>query len=298
MQSKKTIWAVIIAALAMTGCTNDQDYDATGTFEATEVTISAEVNGRILSFDAEEGTEVKAGETLGVIDTVQFVLQRQQLKMQQQAILAQRPDVQKQVQSLREQIEKTKRERQRIERLKESGAATPKQLDDIVTQEEVLSGQLEAMLQTLNAGSSAAESNAAAIEMQVKAIEDRIARCNISSPVDGTILMKYSQAGEMAIAGKPLMKVANLKEMFLRAYLTSDQLSEVKLGQEVTVIADYGGKKQKTYKGRVAWISAESEFTPKGIQTRDSRANLVYAVKIAVENDGLLKIGLYGEVKL
>lgn len=284
--------------MAMTSCGNDQDYDATGTFEATEVTISAEANGRIISFDAEEGTEVKAGESLGVIDTVQLALQREQLRMQQQAILAQRPDVQKQVLSLREQIDKTRRERQRIDRLKERGAATPKQLDDIMSQEEVLRGQLEATLQTLNAGSTAAESNAAAIEMQVKAIEDRIARCRIASPIDGTVLMKYSQAGEMAIAGKPLMKVANLREMFLRAYLTSDQLSEVRLGQEVTVIADYGGEKQKTYKGRVAWISPESEFTPKGIQTRDSRANLVYAVKIAVVNDGLLKIGLYGEVKL
>lgn len=299
MKSNTLYLALVLgASMALTACHKDNDYDATGTFETTEITLSAEATGRILSFDIEEGQTVTAGQTVGGIDSLQLVLQREQLILQQQAILVGKPDVQKQVAALREQISKQEQELRRVRNMQQSGAATPKQVDDLEAAIKVLRAQLDATLQTLNSGNKTVETNAAAIEVQIRAIEDHIRKCTIASPKDGTVLVKYAEAGEMAVAGRPLMKVADLENMYLRAYFTSDQLSHLSLGQEVTVIADFGGEEQIEYPGRVAWIAAESEFTPKGIQTRDSRANLVYAVKIAVRNDSRLKIGLYGEVKL
>ena len=178
------------------------------------------------------------------------------------------------------------------------GAATQKQYDDIGAHIRILEGKLEAALSTLDKNTSSINENSVAIEAQIAALDDRIAKCRINSPVSGTLLVKYTQAGELASPGKPLMKVANLDEIFLRAYFTSEQLADITLGDTVTVIADFGGDERYSYEGRITWIASESEFTPKSIQTRDSRANLVYAVKIAVKNDGRLKIGLAGEVKL
>ncbi len=279
-------------------CGSESEFDAQGTFEATEVVISAEANGRIIYFDAEEGTSVVAGEELGAIDSVQLHLQRKQLEAQQSALLGSRPDVKKQVASLREQIAKQKSELRRVENMLRDGAATQKQYDDIEAQIKILEGQLEATLSTLDKNTATINSNSAALEAQIAALDDRIAKCRIVSPVNGTVVVKYAEAGELATIGKPLMKIAYLDKIFLRAYFTSDQLAEVNIGDEVTVVADFGGDERYDYTGRIAWISPESEFTPKTIQTKDSRANLVYAVKIAVENDGRLKIGLAGEVVL
>ncbi len=209
-----------------------------------------------------------------------------------------RPDISKQASSLREQIAKQQTERRRVESLLRDGAATAKQLDDIDAQLRVLNGQLDALLSTLENNTLSIDENSSAIELQIAQIEDRLAKCRIASPIGGTVLAKYAEAGELASVGKPLMKVADLEHMHLRAYFTSDQLAGLELGQRVTVTADFGGEQQVDYPGRIVWIASESEFTPKTIQTRDSRANLVYAVKIAVENDGKLKIGLYGEVWL
>lgn len=284
--------------LLLVGCGNKQDFDATGTFEATEVTVSAETPGKVLSLSLEEGQKVKAGECIAVIDTMQLYLQRGQLVQQQKALLQGKPNTGKQVSSLREQIDKQEREVARVERLLSEDVATQKQLDDAQTYLKVLRNQLDATLSTLNTSSASIDGNAAAIEWQIKQIDNSLANSRISSPIDGTVLVKYVEEGEMAGAGMPIMKVADLSHLYLRAYFTSDQLSKVKLGQKVTVVADFGGNEQYEYEGTVSWISAESEFTPKGIQTRNSRANLVYATKIAVKNDGKLKIGLYGEVKL
>ncbi|MBP3547961.1 MAG: HlyD family efflux transporter periplasmic adaptor subunit [Alistipes sp.] len=288
----------IAVAMFAIACGSESEFDAQGTFEATEVVISAEANGRIIYFDAEEGTSVVAGEELGAIDSVQLHLQRKQLEAQQSALLGSRPDVKKQVASLREQIAKQKSELRRVENMLRDGAATQKQYDDIEAQIKILEGQLEATLSTLDKNTATINSNSAALEAQIEALDDRIAKCRIVSPVSGTVVVKYAEAGELATVGKPLMKIADLDKIFLRAYFTSDQLAEVNIGDEVTVVADFGGDKRYDYTGRVAWISPESEFTPKTIQTKDSRANLVYAVKIAVENDGRLKIGLAGEVVL
>ena len=288
----------ILAAIIAVSCSNESDYDAQGTFEATEVVISAEGTGRILNFDIVEGEAIEANSKVGDIDSLQLHLQREQLKAQQVALLSSRPDKEKQVASIRSQIAKQRAELQRVENMLRDGAATTKQRDDIKTQIDILEGQLSATLSTIDNNTSTINENAAALEAQIAALDDRITKCRISSAVGGTVLVKYAEEGEFTTVGKPLMKVANLEDIYLRAYFTSDQLSKVNLGDEVTVTANFGGDERYDYKGRVAWISAESEFTPKSIQTKDSRANLVYAVKIAVKNDGRLKIGLAGEVKL
>ena len=288
----------IVAAMLAVSCGTEAEFDAQGTFEATEVVISSEAAGRILTFDIEEGMTIEREESIAVIDSVQLHLQRSQLEAQLSALLNSRPDVQTQVSSLREQIATLKVEQRRIENMLRDGAATQKQKDDIDAQIRILESQLSATLSTLNTNTSTINSNAEAIRVQIAALDDRIAKCRVLSPISGTLLVKYSHQGELATMGKPLVKIADLNKIYLRAYFTSDQLSNIKLGDKVTVTADFGGDERYDYEGRIAWISAESEFTPKTIQTADTRANLVYAVKIAVENDGRLKIGLAGEVKL
>lgn len=293
---KKVLYiAVSLLAIA---CSKEAEFDAQGTFEATEVVVSSEATGRILNFDIEEGMTIVANQAVGTIDSLQLHLQRKQLLAQQSALLTSRPDVKKQVASLREQIVKQKSELRRVENMLSDGAATQKQKDDIEAQIKILEGQLEATLSTLSKNTSTINDNSVALEAQIAALDDRISKCRILSPVGGTVLVKYAEAGELASVGKPLMKIADLKNIYLRAYFTSDQLANIKLGDEVKVVADFGGEERYDYTGRVAWISSESEFTPKTIQTKDSRANLVNAVKIAVENDGRLKIGLAGEVIL
>ena len=294
----KRIFIYCALPLLTAACGRSGDFDATGTFEATEVVVSAEATGRILRFDAEEGDVLEVGRQVGAIDTVQLYLQKLQLERQRASVVSNRPDIAKQAASLREQIAKQQTERRRVENLLRDGAATTKQLDDIDAQIKVLNGQLEAQLSTLRNNAASIDENSSSIDLQIARIEDQLAKCRIASPVAGTVLAKYSEAGELASVGRPLMKVADLDRLYLRAYFTSDQLAGLKLGQEVTVTADFGGDSRIDYPGRIVWIASESEFTPKTIQTRDSRANLVYAAKIAVENDGRLKIGLYGEVRL
>ena len=288
----------IAAAMLAASCGTEAEFDAQGTFEATEVVVSSEATGRILNFEVEEGMAVEANQMVGAIDSVQLHLQRKQLVAQQSALLGSRPDVKKQVAALREQIAKQNEELRRVENMLKDGAATKKQKDDIEAQIKILERQLDATLSTLDKNTSTINNNSAALEAQIAALDDRISKCRIISPIGGTVLVKYAEAGELASVGKPLMKIADLDNIYLRAYFTSDQLAKVNLGDEVKVVADFGGEERYDYTGRVAWISSESEFTPKTIQTKDSRANLVYAVKIAVENDGRLKIGLAGEVVL
>ena len=293
----KRIVYIAVVVLA-TSCSTEAEFDAQGTFEATEIVVSSEATGRILNFEVEEGMAVEANQMVGAIDSVQLHLQRKQLVAQQSALLGSRPDAKKQVAALREQIAKQNEELRRVENMLKDGAATKKQKDDIEAQIKILESQLDATLSTLDKNTSTINNNSAALEAQIAALDDRISKCRIISPVGGTVLVKYAEAGELASVGKPLMKIADLDNIYLRAYFTSDQLAKVNLGDEVKVVADFGGEERYDYTGRVAWISSESEFTPKTIQTKDSRANLVYAVKIAVENDGRLKIGLAGEVVL
>ena len=271
--------------------------DATGTFETTEVLVSAEASGCLLYFDIEEGMLLKAGEEVGVVDTVQLYLKKLQLEASLKSVEEQRPDILKQVAATKEQISAAGRERNRVANLLKVGAANQKQLDDAEDQLEVLRKQLVAQNSTLSNSHQSLTWQSSSVGIQVAQVEDQLKKCHITSPITGTVLAKYAEAGELTVMGTPLFKVADTEQMYLRAYITSEQLSQVKLGQKVTVFSDYGTDEHKQYPGVVTWISDTSEFTPKTILTKNERANLVYAVKIAVHNDGLLKIGMYGGVE-
>ena len=289
----------LLAALALASCgTNDKDYDATGTFEATEVTVSAEQNGTLLSFSIDEGDSVAAGRQVALIDTVQLYLKARQIGAAKLVYASQRPDTQAQVAATRQQLKKAREERDRFAALVRDGAANRKTLDDARSQVSVLERQLEAQLSQLGTSTNSLNAQMSTTDVQRMQVADQLRKCHVASPIDGTVLEKYAEQGEFASVGKPLFKVADLRNVYLRAYVTSQQLKNVKIGQKVRVFADYGGGERKEYEGRVTWISAKSEFTPKTILTDDERADLVYAVKIAVKNDGYIKIGMYGEVRL
>lgn len=295
---KPKIIECLATLLVFVSCDSKPDYDATGIFEATTVTVASETTGKILSFAPVEGDSIIAGQSVAVIDTAMLVLQRRQLGSQQASAISSQPDVDVQAASVRAQIAHQEQECQRLQRLMADGAATHKQLDDANAHLKVLRSQLQANISTLGKNRTSLGDNARAIEYQAAQIADQLERSVVKSPVSGTLLVKYAEAGEFAVPGKPLFKIANLNDIYLRGYFTSVQLADIKLGQKVTVIADFGDDKQYEYPGTITWISEESEFTPKSIQTNDTRANLVYAVKIAVKNDGRLKLGQYGEVKL
>lgn len=294
---KKIVYSIAAMALCC-GCAEESVYDACGTFEATEILVASQGIGQILSFDAEEGDIVDAGTVIGTIDTVQLHLQKKQLEAQVNSVLSSRPDIESQVSAIRSQIANLKSEKTRTENLIAKGAAPAKQLDDINAQLEILEDQLGSQLTALGKSSSSIGFNAAALQAQIDQIDDKIVKCRIVSPAKGTVVAKYVNEGELVNIGTPLMKVADLDKVYLRAYFTSDQLADIKIGDKVDVTADFGDDKQYPYEGRITWISSESEFTPKAIQTRNTRANLVYAVKIAVENDGRIKLGMYGECNI
>ena len=346
-----------IAALVISfaSCSeSEKDFDATGTFEATEVTISAETTGTLLSFNVSEGKEVQGNSEVGRIDGIQLELQKGmlgtnteqlsandsqlaasadgltanigQLQATKAATESRILDLEKQVASLRQQITNTRSEQQRFSELVRDGAVAQKQLADINYQLNVLEKQLiaaeeqqisaneslkhqaeaiEAQMQGIdaqrigiNASRQGIEAQKRGVNVQRAKLDDQIKHTRILSPITGTVLEKYVEQGEYVSIGKPLFKVADIREMYLRAYVTSAQLQRVKIGQNVRVFANYGAGTRKEYSGVVAWISDQSEFTPKTILTDDERADLVYAVKIKVRNDGYIKIGMYGEVKL
>lgn len=297
MKSRNLLGLCSLLAL-FSACGNGAPkYDATGTFETTEVLVSAEASGRLLYFDIEEGILLKAGEEVGVVDTVQLYLKKLQLEASIKSVEEQRPDILKQVAATKEQISAAGRERNRVANLLKVGAANQKQLDDAEDLLEVLRKQLVAQNSTLSNSHQSLTWQSSSVGIQVAQVEDQLKKCHITSPITGTVLAKYAEAGELTAMGTPLFKVADTEQMYLRAYITSEQLSQVKLGQKVTVFSDYGTDEHKQYPGVVTWISDTSEFTPKTILTKNERANLVYAVKIAVHNDGLLKIGMYGGVE-
>ena len=297
MKSRNLLGLCSLLAL-FSACGNGAPkYDATGTFETTEVLVSAEASGRLLYFDIEEGMLLKAGEEVGVVDTIQLYLKKLQLEASLKSVEEQRPDILKQVAATKEQISAAQRERNRVANLLKVGAANQKQLDDAEDQLEVLRKQLVAQNSTLSNSHQSLTWQSSSVGIQVAQVEDQLKKCHITSPITGTVLAKYAEAGELTAMGTPLFKVADTEQMYLRAYITSEQLSQVKLGQKVTVFSDYGTDEHKQYPGVVTWISDTSEFTPKTILTKNERANLVYAVKIAVHNDGLLQIGMYGGVE-
>ena len=297
MKSRNLMGLCSLLALFSACGNGTPKYDATGTFETTEVLVSAEASGKLLYFNIEEGTVLKAGQEVGVVDTVQLYLKKLQLEANIKSVEEQRPDILKQVAATKEQITAAERERNRVANLLKVGAANQKQLDDADDQLEVLRKQLVAQNSTLSNSHQSLTWQSSSVGIQVAQVEDQLKKCYITSPITGTVLAKYAEAGELTAVGTPLFKIADTQQMYLRAYITSEQLSQVKLGQKVTVFSDYGTDEHKQYPGVITWISDTSEFTPKTILTKNERANLVYAVKIAVKNEGYLKIGMYGGVE-
>lgn len=295
---KTTAIITLLSAALFVSCSKKPAYDATGIFEATTVTVSAETQGKILSMDVEEGDSVTIGQQLCQIDTVLLRLQGAQVGRQISATTASIPDIGAQVSSLEAQIAHGRQELTRQKNLLADGATTQKNYDDAKASLTALEGQLKALRSTLAKSSAQAADNAEAMNFQQAQVLDHISRSCVVSPLSGTVLEKYAEAGEYAVPGKPLLKIADLGKIYLRSYFTTLQLANIRIGQEVTVIADFGEGETYEYPGRITWIAAESEFTPKSIQTEDSRANLVYAVKVSVKNDGRLKLGQYGEVRL
>lgn len=294
----KKIALLSATLLLLASCQNSDNYDATGIFEANTVTVSAETAGRLVSFSLNEGDSLLAGQTVGLVDTTLLALQRKQLLSQQLATEKSSPDIAAQAAALRSQIAHQQNECDRIARLLADGAATQKQSDDANALLRTLRGQLEGLLSTLDKNRSSITESASALQYQREQIEEQIRKSCLTAPLTGTVLQKYAEQGEYATPGRPLFQMANLDDIYLRSYFTASQLAHIQIGQEVTVIADFGGDEQYEYPGKIIWIAQESEFTPKSIQTQDSRANLVYAVKISVKNDGRLKLGQYGEVRL
>lgn len=274
---------------------NKETFDATGAFEATEVLVSSEANGKIIELNLEEGDRVKAGDVLGYIDSTQLYLKKKQLAAGLRSVDIRKPDIRKQIAALEQQIATARTEQQRMENLVKAKAGNQKQVDDIVNSIAFLQKQLDAQYSTLNKTFGGADAEAEGILYQIMQLDDQLQKSSIVNPQTGTVLVKYAEPGEITGTGKPLYKIADTGLLYLRAYITASQLSQLKLGQSVRVFADYGEDDRREYPGTVTWISDKSEFTPKGIQTKDERANLVYAVKIAVKNDGYLKIGQYGE---
>ena len=294
----KKLLTIVSATLLLAACgQGEKDFDATGTFEATETTVSAEQNGTLLTFALEEGDDIEAGHEVGLIDTTQLWLKMQQAEAAKAVYESQKPDLEKQVAATRQQLANAQTEQRRYQELVRDGAAPAKTLDDADSQVKVLQRQLDAQVSALRTSTNALTRQMAATDVQIEALKDQLKKCHIVAPLSGTVIEKYAEQGEYAAPGKPLFKVGDLQNMFLRAYVTSAQLQQVKTGQQVKVFADFGNQKRQAYDGKVAWISSRAEFTPKTILTDDERADLVYAVKIAVKSDGNIKIGMYGEVK-
>jgi len=313
MTDMKKIILSAFTALSLVACNNGNgDYDASGTFETTESIISAEANGVVKEFTIEEGQTLKAGQYLGYIDSTQLYLKKKQLESQVRSIFGKTPDVAAQTNAYKKQlaVAQTKLaaqlvEKNRLENLVKADAATPKQLDDITAsvdalqkELEVIKGQEAAQTSVLQTQTDGLVGETAPLKVQIEQLNDQIANSRIINPINGTVLTKYAEASEMTASGKPLYKIADLSSLILRAYISGNQLSSVKIGQVVKVLVDGDNGKSKEYPGTIEWISSKAEFTPKTIQTKDERANLVYAVKIRVKNDGFLKIGMYADVKL
>ena len=290
--------AVAGMALMLNACGNkEKDFDATGVFEATETVVYAEQNGCLTTFDVDEGDRLEQGREVALIDTVQLWLKIAQTEASRKVYQSQKPDIEKQLAATREQLAKARQEQQRYRELVADGAAPRKMLDDADSQVEVLQRQVEALRSSLSVSTNALDRQMEAADVQREQLLDQLAKCHVRTPSSGTVIEKYVERGEFVAVGKPLFKMADTDHMFMRAYVTSAQLQHIRVGQKAKVYADYGKGQKREYAGTVTWISSQSEFTPKTILTDDERADLVYALKVAVKNDGYIKMGMYGEVK-
>jgi HlyD family secretion protein len=295
----KSYQLLVVVVLAFSACKNkDTTHDASGTFEAVETIVSAEATGTIKELNLEEGETLKAGQIVGYIDSVQLFLKKKQLQAQVNAVLSRKPNVQAQTAALYEQLHQAEREQKRTENLVKADAATPKQLDDANAQIAIIKKQIAAQQSALSINTESISEETVPLNVQIEQLNDQLKKCKIVNEVNGTVISKYAEAKESTAVGKPIYKIAEINTIILRAYLTSDQLRNLKIGKQVKVLVDDSKNTYQTYAGTLEWISDKAEFTPKTIQTKDERANLVYAVKIKVKNDGYLKIGMYADLKL
>jgi HlyD family secretion protein len=296
MKNKNSIYLLLLL-LSIASCKEEQTaYDASGSFEAVETLIAAEANGKLLQLNVAEGQQLDSGQVIGYIDSTQLHLNKLQLLQNKKAILSNTPETNVQVESLRTELANAVLDRNRTENLVKGGVAAQKQLDDANAKIATLQARIKAQESSLQISTSSINEQGGTVDAQMKTINDQLQKYVIINPVKGTVLTKYAEQYEIAVAGKPLYKIADLSTIILRVYITGDQLQQVKVGQQVKVYTDdgKGGFKQTT--GEITWINDRSEFTPKTIQTKNERANLVYAMKVNVKNDGYLKIGMYGQV--
>jgi HlyD family secretion protein len=313
MKLQLSIYPILLSLLLFACQKSAPKADAYGNFEADERIISAEANGKILALNLEEGQSLKSGERVGAIDSIQIALKLEQLQASIRAIVAKSPAIgaqlavyERQSASVRQQLATLDREKRRVENLLKSDAATPKQLDDLNAQIEAAQRQLDVIGEqktasnaSLGVQKSGLLAEVLPLQKQMAQLRDQLDKCHIVNPIEGTVLVKYAEPGEVTAFGKPLYKIADLATMTLRAYVAGDQLSALKVGQEVKVLVDIANGKQQEFQGKVRWIASRAEFTPKVIQTKEERVNLVYAVKITVPNPGgELKIGMPAEVKI
>lgn len=275
---------------------NKGDADAYGVCEATEIIISSESNGKMLSFDIVEGQSYEAGQTLGCIDTFQTYLQIKQLQSSINAVLARRPNASSQMRVLENKLATLNKEKQRVRNLIDANAASTKQLDDIQAEINITKSQIEATKSTLSTQDQSLLEEVESMRFQLQQLQHAMESCIIKAPITGTIINKYIEENELAFQGKPLFKMADLTNMFIKVYITEDALSSVKLNQKAIVRLDNSKGKPIKLEGTVTWISPKAEFTPKMIQTKEERVNLVYAVKVSFQNDGSAKIGMPGDV--
>lgn len=294
-----SIFSIALAwATVLTSCNSKEStFDASGSFEAEETIISSESSGTLKAFSIEEGDVLKAGQNIGYIDSTQLHLKKKQLQAQIKALQSRKPNIPVQLAAVEAQLQNAEKEKKRIENLIKGNAATTKQLDDIEANIAVLTKQMQAQKTTLESSSYSINKDVDQFKVQIEQINDQLKRCQLTSPMAGTVLAKYSEENEMAAPGKALYKMADLRNILLRTYISGDQLPQVQLNQKVTVATDDGKGGFKETEGTIIWINDKSEFTPKTIQTKNERANMVYAVKIKVANDGSYKIGMYGEIK-
>lgn len=297
MLHRKLIGFIAAGALIASCHNTENDFDAAGAFESVETIVSTESSGTIMQFDVEEGQTLQANEYVGYIDSTQLYDRKMQLQAQIASTTSQIPDIPVQVAALQSQLDEAKKNQDRMNNLFKQSAATQQQVDDANTQVDMLGKQIEAQKSSLGISSATITKDVAPLQRQIDQLNDQLAKCRVINPIKGTVLTKYSENHEVVVPGKALYKIAPTDTLILRAYITGSQLTKLKLGQQVNVRTDLGAKQYKQYSGVVYWISDKSEFTPKTIPTKDERADLVYAIKIRVPNDGYLKIGMYGEVK-
>lgn len=288
----KKISLIILATIGLISCNkNNERADGYGNFEATEVTISSEANGKIEFLKVEEGDILEPKSQVGLIDTLQLYLSKQQLIASKNTVSSKSANVLSQKSVLAEQLKTAQLEKNRIQNMYAENAATKRQVDEIDGKVKVIEEQIK----SVGTQNAPIINDIKSIDVQIEKINDQIQKSNITNPIKGTVLTKYAEAGEITAFGKPLYKIANISEMTLRVFVSETQLPQLKIGQEVTVKID-GTKEMKSYKGTISWIASQAEFTPKIIQTKEERVNLVYAVKVKVKNDGSLKIGMPAEM--